>query len=328
MTSYTCENWTLEDVASALNNMHKDGKVIVVPMFQRGKRWRKEQERTFIDSMYKGYPVGTMLYYKKIDNGVETYILVDGLQRGNTIRKYMRNPTEFYSLNEISDEKCMDILHVLDIEGTDISPIKIHLLKFIKEQKRLKFSATVYFKLSKDICAIYGKEENIECQETIIEMLESLFLDGQNQYESIAKSIIPVIVYNGEESNLPEIFERINSKGIALNVYEVYAASWPIDKRFKVNNQEIVDAVVRKYDMLASDGYHIANYDRDRLHYSKELNAFEFLFGMGKYLTQKYPNLSFNTKADDDTVNPLAFELINACLNDGDKISTLYDKVL
>jgi hypothetical protein len=37
MAGCTCENWTLQDLSSALQDMHKDNKRIVVPMFQRGK---------------------------------------------------------------------------------------------------------------------------------------------------------------------------------------------------------------------------------------------------------------------------------------------------
>lgn len=95
MAGCTPENWSLQDLSSALQDMHKDHKKIVVPMFQRGSgHWGKEQEKAFIDSLIKGYPVGTMLFYKTVEDNQETYILVDGLQRGNCIRKYMTNPTE------------------------------------------------------------------------------------------------------------------------------------------------------------------------------------------------------------------------------------------
>lgn len=66
----------------------KDNKRIVVPMFQRGKRWSRTQEQVFIDSLIKGYPVGTMLFYETFEDNKRTYILVDGLQRGNSIKKY------------------------------------------------------------------------------------------------------------------------------------------------------------------------------------------------------------------------------------------------
>ena len=73
MASCTYEPWSMKDLTEALKSMHKDNKVIVVPMFQRGKRWKEEQETTFIDSLKKGYPVGTMLFYKKVENNQEIY---------------------------------------------------------------------------------------------------------------------------------------------------------------------------------------------------------------------------------------------------------------
>lgn len=78
MAGCTCENWTLQDLSSALQDMHKDNKRIVVPMFQRGKRWSKPQEQTFIDSLIKGYPVGTMLSMRpsKIINGHIFWLMV------------------------------------------------------------------------------------------------------------------------------------------------------------------------------------------------------------------------------------------------------------
>lgn len=109
MAGCTCENWSLQDLSSALQDMHKDNKRIVVPMFQRGKRWKKAQEQKFIDSLIKGYPVGTMLFYETYEDNKRTYILVDGLQRGNSIKKYMTNPTEFFYDDSISDEFCYSL---------------------------------------------------------------------------------------------------------------------------------------------------------------------------------------------------------------------------
>lgn len=49
----------------------------------------------------------------------------------------------------------------------------------------------------------------------------------KDNYSSLRDMTIPAIVYSGSEETLPEIFERINSKGVALTEYEIYAASWP-----------------------------------------------------------------------------------------------------
>lgn len=326
MDRCTCENWTLEELSNALLDSSKDNKRIVVPMFQRGKRWKKMQEHTFIDSMRKGYPVGTMLFYKKVVDNKENYILVDGLQRGNTIRKYMANPTEFFSMSEISDQVCNDILEAMNIQDGDTTKAKQHMFAFVRDQKKFDFSPTQYFSLSKELCDLYDASF-ASFGENVINVLSGFFNDGKSDYEQISKAIIPVIIYNGDENNLPEIFDRINSRGTPLNLYEVYAASWPVNQKFYVATKEIVEAVVRKYEILREDGYIIDGYNKEKFLEAQELNAFEYMFGLSKYLTSKYKELAFETSLDDDAVNSLAFELVNACLNDSDKIKTLHERI-
>ena len=134
------ERWTLEELSSALQNSHKDNKRIVVPMFQRGLRWNEDQKKTFIDSLEKGYPVGTMLFYEQVDTTGKTYILVDGLQRSNCIRGYINNPSEYLTVSSISDDYCQRILDVIGKSKIDSDFINIRkiVLDFIKEQKTYK----------------------------------------------------------------------------------------------------------------------------------------------------------------------------------------------
>ncbi|WP_366072795.1 DUF262 domain-containing protein, partial [uncultured Anaerovibrio sp.] len=65
--------------------MHKPCHLHILPT---PPRWKKTQQQKFIDSLIKGYPVGTLLFYEKYENNQWNYILVDGLQRGNCIRHY------------------------------------------------------------------------------------------------------------------------------------------------------------------------------------------------------------------------------------------------
>ena len=158
-----------------------------------------------------------MLFYKKVVNNKENYILVDGLQRGNTIRKYMTNPTEFFSMSEISDSVCQEIMRAMGIYN-DVSKAKNHLYNFVHEQKNFDFSPIQYFNLAKELCSLY--EVSFDSQgQNVIEVLTNFFNEGKTDYEQIAKSIIPIIIYNGDENDLPEIFDRINSKGTPLNLY-------------------------------------------------------------------------------------------------------------
>lgn len=258
MGGCTCENWTLQDLASALRDMHKDKKRIVVPMFQRGKRWKKEQERKFIDSLIKGYPVGTMLFYETFENGKRTYILVDGLQRGNSIKKYMTQPTDFFYDDSISDELCSDILTLINNENkNNYHIVRSILSNFIKEQKT--FKNLQYYEVAKKITDEFNA--GYEPVGDIIELIKLFFEERQSLYDKVANTVIPVIIYTGDESNLPDIFDRINSQGTPLDPYEVYAASWPINQRFYIENSDIIECVVRKYDTFTEDDFVIHGYN-------------------------------------------------------------------
>lgn len=321
MAGCTCENWTLQDLSSALQDMHKDNKKIVVSMFQRGKRWKKSQEQKFIDSLIKGYPVGTMLFYETLENNKRTYILVDGLQRGNSIKKYMTNPTEFFYDDSISDAFCESLCKLLNKDGTDsYGKIRSILTSFIKQQQT--FKNLQYYNVAKTLVDDFGV--GYEPIGEIIDIITAFFEERQDLYDKIASTVIPVIVYTGDENNLPEIFDRINSQGTPLDQYEVYAASWPVNQKYKISNAEIIEYVVRKYDTFTEDDFQIHGYSREEMRSKKQVNAFEYLFGLGKYLVNKYEILGFNKNLSEDTVNPLAFELVNACLNDTDRIKTLY----
>ncbi|MGG6796544.1 UNVERIFIED_CONTAM: DUF262 domain-containing protein [Streptococcus canis] len=321
MAGCTCENWTLQDLSSALQDMHKDNKKIVVPMFQRGKRWSRVQEQVFIDSLIKGYPVGTMLFYETFEDNKRTYILVDGLQRGNSVKKYMTNPTEFFYDDSISDEFCESILTLLGKNGEEnYTAIRGILTTFIKKQKT--FKNLQYYSVAKQIANEF--DAGYEPIEGLINTITEFFEERQDLYDKIAGTVIPVIVYTGEESNLPDIFDRINSKGTPLDQYEVYAAAWPVNEKYAIGNADIIEHVVRKYDSFVEDGYQIHGYSREDMRNTKVVNAFEYLFGLSKFLVSKYEILGFNKNLADDTVNPLAYELVNACLNDTDRIRTLY----
>ena len=222
MATCTVENWTLESLAAALQDMHKDNKIIAVPMFQRGKRWNNQQQRTFIDSLIRGFPVGTMLFYETFEGGKQTYILVDGLQRGNSIKKYMNNPTEFFYDKSISDEFCEDLLQIVNANVPEnYATVRSMLTEFIKSAKT--FKNLQYYQPAKRIADHFNA--GAAPIGDIIDVIAKFFDERQALYDQIALTVIPVIVYHGEEENLPEIFDRINSSGTPLDQYEVYAAA-------------------------------------------------------------------------------------------------------
>ena len=55
--------------------------------------------------------------------------------------------------------------------------------------------------------------------------------------------------------------------------------------------------------MLSATGFEIDGFDATAMCTSKELTAFEFLFGLGKSWVEKFPCLKFASKNEDDEVN-------------------------
>lgn len=325
MASCTYEPWTMKDLTDALKCMHKERKEIVVPMFQRGKRWKINQEKAFIDSLKNSYPVGTMLFYRTVENEKEIYTLVDGLQRGNTIKKYMSEPTKYFSAETLPEKLVNDIFIILDINGQEnvikniIADTIVGYIQSLDSLENIQF-----YNMAKEITNKVATL-NLSANDLIIDVIGPFLIDYKKSYEKISNTVIPVIVYTGEESSLPEIFDRINSKGTPLTTYEVYAASWPNNKKYKINNSDIVDKILKKYDSLADDDFTVSGYDRETIRKEKELNAFEYVFGFSKYINLKYDFLNFDKSSPNDAINPMGFELINACINDSNNaIKNLY----
>lgn len=235
----------------------------------------------------------------------------------------MTNPTAFFYDENISDEVCSDILTVLDADMSDrYQIVRTALTEFIKQQKT--FKNIQFYSVAVQICKAVNDTNDFEDVGKVVDVITRFFGDKQELYESIAATVIPVNVYSGSEDTLPEIFERINSKGTPLDQYEIYAAAWPVNEKFYINNPEVIEYIIKKYDTLVEAGFTIHGYNREELRHERKVNAFEYLFGLSRYLVNNFNILSFGKNISDDTVNPLAFELVNACLNDTDKIRILY----
>ena len=333
MPNCTNENWKMKDIVSALALMEHDGKKIVVPRFQRGKRWNEGQELTFIDSLQRGYPVGTLLFYRtnEIIQGlaVEIYTLVDGLQRSTAISGYIKKPMKYYSSDSVSEKMLSEVYNILEFTGQEIaikSKIRSIFYNYVRELESLEGenSYNLAMKIALEIPSI---KNTIEVVSELMRVLPAYMKECKIAYDIIANTEMPAVVYTGPEEDLPEIFKRINSKGTPLNAFEIYAASWPQSEKVNINNNEIVDYVLKKYDSLNDDIYKIRGYDRREISFNKSLTMFEYVFGLSKWLNYKYPILAFEIKDKDDEISTIGFELLDACLLDTKNIADLH-KVL
>lgn len=310
MAKCTPELWSLKEIYESLTKGYSGEKKIVIPMFQRGKRWTSQQQESFIESLKKSYPIGTLLFYKTTKNDQQIYTLIDGLQRGTAIKKYLSNPTRFFNIDQIPMDVRCSVYDLLAVDEDEYEEVNAVILAYVRQLA--SFDA---FEIAELFSELEDRYAAISSHlKAFTALVKPIFQNIKDEYTILSSSQIPAIVYSGEEETLPDIFTLMNSKGTPLTDYEIYAASWP-SKKFNISNEAIIDYVLKKYDCLNDDGYEVYGYDRDAIRMSKNVNAFEYVFGFSKYIANKYAILNFNSNLSDDETNPIAFQLINACFN-------------
>ena len=293
----SCEypTWTVAALADKIEQ-----RKIYLPKFQRGVTWNEERQKKLIGSIRQGFPIGALLLSKSNTEvpGNETYSLIDGLQRTTAILKYLRDQTSFIGSSdsdflpewrefgkwvvgdllgqEFTDTQIDDLLHGY-ISSTEIENID-----------RLEFY-NVLINLYPEIDLVFlnqSQELKAKFESFKKSLKKSLDISGVS---------IPVIVFDGDESLLPEIFERLNSQGIPLNKYQIFAATW--HEKCKIDNSEIMESIKSFYvDRMRDTTLEIDDVDEDGM--PDSLTLFDYLTGFGSILCKRFPVLFDSSWSD------------------------------
>jgi len=323
-------NWrTVVYSASELSEKLQVEQEIRIPSFQRNLVWSDTQKDYFIDSIKKGFPFGAILLYKESES---VYQLIDGLQRSNTIKEFINNPSHFFTNADVNEEAIEEISELLGVKGNKAviqEKITQTLMGWIKTHETMEDIVRIQYRDFSDELANdfpTAKEVGKEIDQIIRPMLD----DFISICKHLSEAQIPALVFEGDDSVLPEVFERINSKGTQLSKYQIFAATWSFTK-VKIVREKLFDIITHvksRYETMIEKGYHIDDYDSDELNKNKELDVFNILFGFGKMLTQKYPYL-FGKDNNKEKVVGEAFTIINACLGKRyQKINQLHKNLL
>ena len=287
---------------------------LTIPRYQRGIVWTEKQKEKLLESISLGYPVGSLLAFqtsKKNDRGTAPFVwqLVDGLQRTSTLISYMENPFSIAGMKSfVTDQGLKDLTKKLFDSPVhdDYSQVESVIESWLKEVKKPElaagYSSSKLFQYMKEHLASSEILQDDAKSVEIIGYLEySLIEEIKNKVDVIATSELPIIVYTGSEENVPEIFERINSQGIKLSKYETFAATWT-DIQATIANQDIREKISDKYAMLKDAGYSISGIETLE-EGDGEYNLFEYLFGLGKILSEKFEFLFPESENADDLVS-------------------------
>lgn len=214
---------------------------IRIPAFQREFVWEPDRIQFLMDSIFKGYPIGTVLFWRtkeklSYDRDLGPFTLpepkkeypidyvLDGQQRLTSI--FSTFQTEL-SKNPKSDVKWVNIYFDLSanasaqdsqfvaLEPVDVQPHHVPL--------RVLFDVTEFGRFTRSI--------SDEGQLKAIDQLQALFKEA----------VIPVETVETEDhSKIAIIFERINRGGVPLDTYQLLSAwTWSGDFDLRTKFDEL-----------------------------------------------------------------------------------------
>jgi hypothetical protein len=197
-----------------------DGKY-KIPEFQRDFVWKPSQMLDLFDSILKGYPIGSLLFWKtrgyKTKNEIgpytiekedddDTQYVLDGFQRISTLFGVLMNPKDYQKKDRA---ELKNFLIYFDIRENNFSYIKS------KKDKNI-FSIPLY--------KIYDNRELFSIlreldKEDIVEADKNKCIDNARNLHSILhKYKLPYVeIKGGDIKSAVEIFSRINSKGVDIS---------------------------------------------------------------------------------------------------------------
>jgi hypothetical protein len=318
----TPETWLISRLEAALSDATADGEHIDLPKFQRSVVWSEKKQRDLIQSLLEGYPVGSLLLYERVGPASrKTYLLVDGLQRTTAIQNYLLEPLTYMTADAV-DPDLLRAVHVAvqklaNLPEIDEDRVNGRIEVWMRTTKTLEqtkgFSG---HRLAKELAEEFAPAATEDERELLTNAANAL-VDEMGKQSDIRGLALPAIVYRGREDALPDIFERINSLGTTLSKYEIFAASW-VDQETTVANALIQDAIAKRYQDYIDKGFRVHGIADDGS--ISDYSLFDYLFGLGKLLGQKYP-LLFGESEDATATQSVAFTL--AAVAHGLKLSEM-----
>ncbi len=306
--------WSLADIVQSLDENTSTGRYFVqIPKFQRSIVWTDSQIRKLVDSIYKGYPIGSLLAYQTEQGRGNKIVLqlVDGLQRVTAISRYLAAPLKYAPIEEIVGRDFLESAsHCVfgNSEEQSLGVISQRVRSWFNDLTEVEYGPQFNFnRLASHVAgddpvalrALQGlnSETNVG-DELLGRVLKDL--SRAKEYK------VPLNIYSGPIENVPTIFERINSQGAQLSKFEILAASWS-HTSVDVKNEAVIKAIADKYRVMIANGYEIEGFDEDSAETS-EYNLYEYLFGLGKVLARNFPTL-FHSSDSPDENSPVAFQI-------------------
>ena len=302
----TTDEWRLSDIPAFRDSESSARILIEIPKFQRGVVWKSDRIEKLVDSLFKMYPIGSLLAFEShAEGGKRRFQLIDGLQRSNAIAKFALAPLEYATAEHLFEEEVFEVLSsALELSREDhYSEAKSRLESWMRKIESPDHDDYLAAKLMHHISD--GDPTLIKSLAGHIEVIERALRKARKRVDSILGMKVPVLIFWGPDENIPEIFERINSQGAKLTKYEILASSW-IRTNTVISNPVVIKEIVEKYKSWIDQGFEVVDdvvTDEDDY---QNGNLYEYLVGLSRFISKEFPLLFGAGSVSED----IAFQIV------------------
>lgn len=260
---------------------------IEIPKFQRGLVWSNKKKVEFIKTLKAGLPIGVLLVSPRNDK----YLVIDGLQRFTTMLSYSEDYFKYIDTDEIEDDDLLSIINCDDgmkdifensndvVKKSYLDKMRSIIVEVIREKSVNAFERT-------QVIAQKFIDQIAFINNDVIEKIKPKIFDIDDKISKkadISNVEIPLIIFEGSDSDLCNVFQKLNQEGVKLSKYDVFAATW-IDHYVNVKDDEdFIQFVIDKYETAKEESeLDIADYDPDSMKQTGMLTVFEYAYALGK----------------------------------------------
>ncbi|AYV79629.1 MAG: DUF262 domain-containing protein [Faunusvirus sp.] len=307
------DKWGLDDLIDAMSSVPTKKRKIRVPKFQRRKAWDDAKENRLIDSLDKNIPVGCLTLYKiKSDaHGCDYYLIIDGLQRSLTVRKYIKNPLQFENSRNIIKQVQDELTHRYPtVDKNKIDAIFSWWFVAANIGSYDDIIAKNYTEKFDDLQEyIYNNLGKSDTAKEIYKIIKINTTTLSNKI-NISKLKMPVLICHTIATSLYDVFDRLNTGGTPLKRHEICAAAWYKFGYITVKNPEIITHIAEHYDDMKKSIDEFEIHDDDTERKADQFTYHEYLMGLKGYINKKYELLNMLQQNSDEYI----FHLVAVCL--------------
>jgi len=297
-------------------------KKIEIPTFQRLKCWNNDMSKCLISSIYEKYPIGIITtYLHTIDKNTSKLIVIDGLQRINTIVSYLEQP---FANKYHADELLNEIDNFSKTNNINKKIISAVFDRYFCKNNFGYSGKTIKNRKDDPIrLALVGLPPSIDNDKSnkLYELLQVLSDKFSDKFPDFLEYNVQIAICHCTEDVLPKIFENLNMNSKKLEANEILAATWQHKPDIIIENPDIIaniDTYYKQVEDIYKNKIRFNQEKQERMDNTK-YNCYEYIMGLAPFMINRIDNIDIrNIFYNDNKIikKQVIFDMITVILSD------------